>query len=112
MGYKQTCKLSRHVVQKEKEKVILSYMRENWDVVLNSSVSMMKTLPFKTRLRFAMDIALANRKKAFKAIRGGDTIHQPPGRTLGTDGKPVRKPVAEQEKEPQAPTCARIQESL
>ncbi|MDR1216645.1 MAG: hypothetical protein LBK25_08185 [Treponema sp.] len=72
MGYAQICKLSRRVVNKQKEKVILDYMRNNWDVVLNSSVSMMKTLPLKTRFRFAIDILFANRKKAFKAIRGGE----------------------------------------
>jgi hypothetical protein len=57
-------------VDKQKTKVILDYMRNNWDVVLNSSVSMMKTLGFRTRLRFAIEIMIGKRKKrSFGAFR-------------------------------------------
>jgi hypothetical protein len=44
-------------------------MKDNWDVVLNSSVTMMKGLPFFTRFRFALDIILGKRKNAMRAIR-------------------------------------------
>jgi hypothetical protein len=57
----------RHAVDKRKHKIILDYMKENWDVVLNSSVTMMKGLPFFTRFRFALDIILGKRKGAMRA---------------------------------------------
>jgi hypothetical protein len=56
-------------VDKQKSKVILEYMRNNWDVVLNSSVTMMKGLSFFTRFRFAVDIILGKKKNAMRAIR-------------------------------------------
>jgi hypothetical protein len=49
--------------------VILEYMRSNWDVVLNSSVTMLKTMDFRTRFRFALDIILGNKKRSIRAIR-------------------------------------------
>jgi hypothetical protein len=59
MSRQSTYKRIRSTVDKQKTKVILEYMRNNWDVVLNSSVSMLKTLDFRTRFRFALDIMLA-----------------------------------------------------
>jgi len=70
MSRQSTFKRVRHAVTKEKHKVILKYMRDNWDVVLNSSVSMLKTLSFTTRLRFAIDIILGKKKKSMRAFRG------------------------------------------
>jgi hypothetical protein len=69
MGRQSTYKRIRGAVDKQKSKVILEYMRNNWDVVLNSSVSMLKTLSFSTRFRFAMDILIGKKKKAMRAIR-------------------------------------------
>jgi hypothetical protein len=70
MGRQSTYKRIRGAVDKQKHKVIIDYIRNNWDVVLNSSVSMMKTLDFPTRFRFGMDIIFGKRKKAMRAIRG------------------------------------------
>jgi hypothetical protein len=70
MGWQRTYKRIRGAVDKQKSKVILEYMRNNWDVVLNSSVTMMKGLPFFTRFRFALDIMLGTKKRPMRAIRG------------------------------------------
>jgi hypothetical protein len=70
MGRQSAYKRIRGVVDKQKHKVIIDYMRNNWDVVLNSSVTMLKTLEFRTRFRFAMDIMLGNKKRPMRAIRG------------------------------------------
>jgi hypothetical protein len=69
MGRQSTCKRIRGAVDKQKSKIILEYMRNHWDVVLNSSVSMLKTLSFSTRFRFAMDILVGKKKKAMRAMR-------------------------------------------
>jgi len=70
MSRQSTFKRVRHAVDKQKHKVILKYMRDNWDVVLNSSVSMLKTLSFPTRFRFAIDIMFGKKKKPMRAFRG------------------------------------------
>jgi hypothetical protein len=69
MGRQSTYKRIRSAVDKQKTKVILEYMRNNWDVVLNSSVTMLKTLDFRTRFRFALDIMLGKKKRPMRAIR-------------------------------------------
>jgi hypothetical protein len=70
MSRQSAYKRIRSAVDKQKTKVILEYMRNNWDVVLNSSVSMLKTLDFRTRFRFALDIMLGKKKRSMRAIRG------------------------------------------
>jgi hypothetical protein len=69
MARQSTYKRIRGAVDKQKSKVILEYIRNHWDVVLNSSVTMMKGMPFFTRFRFALDIILGKRKGAMRAIR-------------------------------------------
>jgi hypothetical protein len=81
MGRQSTYKRIRGAVDKQKTKVVLEYMRNNWDVVLNSSVSMLKTLNFLTRFRFAMDILIGKKKKAMRAIREPRPKHK---ETLGS----------------------------
>jgi hypothetical protein len=75
MSRQSVYKRVRHAVDKRKNKIILDYMKENWDVVLNSSVTMMKGLPFFTRFRFAVDIILGKRKNATRAIREPRSEH-------------------------------------
>jgi hypothetical protein len=69
MSRQSVYKRVRHAVDKRKHKIILDYMKDNWDIVLNSSVTMMKGLPFFTRFRFAVDIIIGKRKNAMRAIR-------------------------------------------
>jgi hypothetical protein len=69
MARQRVYKQVRHAVDKQKHKIVLNYMKDNWDVVLNSSVTIMKELPFFTRFRFAVDIILGKRKNAMRAIR-------------------------------------------
>ncbi|GHU65005.1 hypothetical protein FACS189447_03160 [Spirochaetia bacterium] len=69
MGRQSTFKRVRSAANKQKNKIVLQYMRENSDVVLNSSITVIKSLDFWTRFRFAMDILFSRRKKAMKAYR-------------------------------------------
>jgi len=65
MARQSVYKRARHTVDKQKKRVILQYMRENPDLVINSSVTVIKGL----RLKFALDIlrgrARRNRMKAY-----------------------------------------------
>jgi hypothetical protein len=96
MSRQSAYKRVRHAVDKRKHKIILDYMKENWDVVLNSSVTMMKGLPFFTRFRFAVDIILGKRKNAMRAIREEnpkDEYDRPPSGHRDTSNAPI-KPLA------------------
>lgn len=70
MSRQSTYKRIRNAVDKRKSQIVIDYMKNNWDVVLNSSVSMIKTLSFSTRFRFAVDILIGKKKGAMRAIRG------------------------------------------
>ena len=63
MARQSVFKRARHTVDKQKKRVILQYMQENPDLVLNSSVTVIKGLRFRLRLKFAWDIIMGNRRK-------------------------------------------------
>ncbi|MDR1903946.1 MAG: hypothetical protein LBQ88_16885 [Treponema sp.] len=56
MARQSVYKRVRHAVDKRKYKIILDYMKDNWDVVLNSSVTMMKGLDFPPRIEYIINI--------------------------------------------------------
>lgn len=63
MARQSIYKRARHTVDKQKKKVILQYMRGNPDLVINSSVTVIKGLRFWLRLKFALDILKGNGRK-------------------------------------------------
>jgi hypothetical protein len=68
MARQSIYKRARHTVDKQKKKVILQYMQENPDLVINSSITVIKGLKFRLRLKFALDIIRGNsRKKRMEA---------------------------------------------
>jgi len=67
MARQSVFKRARHTVDKQKKKVILQYMQENPDLVINSSVTVIKGLRFRLRLKFALDILMGKRKRRMEA---------------------------------------------
>jgi hypothetical protein len=63
MESQSVSKQARRTVNKQKKKVILQYMQENPDLVINSSVTVIKGLRFRLRLKFALDILMGNKRK-------------------------------------------------
>ena len=63
MARQAVFKRARRTVDKQKKKVILQYMREHPDLVLNSSVTVIKGLKLSLRLKFALDILLGNKRR-------------------------------------------------
>ena len=63
MARQAVFKRARHAVNKQKNRVILQYMQENPDLVINASITVIKGLKFGKRLRFAVDILLGKRRK-------------------------------------------------
>ena len=61
MARQSVFKRARNTVNKQKKRVILQYMQENPDLVINSSVTVIKGLKFSLRLKFAIDILRGNR---------------------------------------------------
>jgi hypothetical protein len=94
MARQRVYKQVRHAVDKRKHKIVLNNMKDNWDVVLNSSVTMMRGLPFFTLFRFAVDIILGKRKNAMRAIRESkpkkDAINAPPKPLAPPPQKPAK----------------------
>ena len=63
MARQSNYKAARHTVNKQKKKVILQYMKENPDLVINSSVTVIKGLRFGLRFKYALDILRGNGRK-------------------------------------------------
>ena len=63
MARQAVFKRARRTVDKQKKKVILQYMREHPDLVLNSSVTVIKGLKFPLRVKFAIDILLGTKRR-------------------------------------------------
>jgi hypothetical protein len=56
-------KTLRRVVKKQQGKIVTGYMRDHWDTVVRSSISLMRTFKFSVRLRLAVAILFYRRKK-------------------------------------------------
>ena len=67
MARQSVYKRARHTVDKQKKRIILQYLAEHPDLVINSLVTVIKGLRFIPRLKFAMDILIGNRKRPMKA---------------------------------------------
>jgi len=63
MARQSNYKAARQTVNKQKKKVILQYMKENPDLVINSSVTVIKGLRFGLRFKYALDILRGNGRK-------------------------------------------------
>jgi hypothetical protein len=72
MGTQRQIKNMRRTVRKAQDKVITSYMRQNWDTVIRSSLNLIRTWSLKNRFRIAMTILFVSRKEkaALKAAAG------------------------------------------
>jgi len=80
MGRQSNYKAARQTVNKQKKKVILQYMKEHPDIVINSTVTVLKGLGFRLRLKFALDILKGNgRKRRMKAYMDKEAMPEKKG---------------------------------
>jgi hypothetical protein len=71
MGTQRQSKNIRRVIRKERNKVISSYVSKNWSSVVASSVMLIRTFKFSTRLKIAVQILFsAKRNKQADAEQG------------------------------------------
>jgi hypothetical protein len=68
MSRQSVYKRVRHAVDKRKHKIILDYMKDNWDVVLNASLTAMRNMKIRDRLPLAWHIVFGKKAKKGKEI--------------------------------------------
>jgi hypothetical protein len=64
MGRQSTYKRIRRAVDKQKNKIILDYMKEHWDVVINSSITAIRNMRIRDRLPLAWYIIFGKKSKS------------------------------------------------
>lgn len=62
----------RRMAQKEKKEIVYRYVNENWDMVIRSAVSLIRSFKFKTRFCIAMTILF----KPIKIKKGKEAIEE------------------------------------
>lgn len=67
MGSQRQIKTMRRVVNKQQNKVIMQYMKNHWDIVLRSTVSLIQTFKFALRFRLAMRILFVGKRRKAQA---------------------------------------------
>jgi len=88
MARQAVFKRARSTVNKQKKRVILQYMQENPDLVINSSVTVIKGLKFSLRLKYAIDILRGNRRnRRMKAYMDREEIAEPAEASAEPEGQ-------------------------
>lgn len=67
MANQKQVKNMRRALRKNKNRLVMSYVKDNYSAVIGASVSMIQSFKFRDRLFFAMKILFERRRKANEA---------------------------------------------